>query len=168
MSIKRFSGFTLVELLIVLTIIALLSSAGIAIYSGVARNGRDTRRQSDLRSIQSGLEQYNSDQFFYPNSPVTGAFPFGASLTSSTGNPAPPSSVKTYQSSVPIDPISAISTPYTYQRLPASCDNAAGVGGIRCIGYCLYTRMENSSNGVTVPPSCPAYTGTYNFAVTVP
>jgi len=55
------SGFTLVELLIVIAIIAVLSIIGITIYSGIQKNARDSRRKADIDAITKAFEvKYNS------------------------------------------------------------------------------------------------------------
>ena len=54
-------GFTLIELLVTVTIIAVLSAIGLVIYHVVLEQGRDSKRQSDLRTIQSALEQLLRD-----------------------------------------------------------------------------------------------------------
>lgn len=97
-------GFTLIELLITISIIAILSAIGIVTYSSVLKQGRDSKRQSDLRSIQSALEQYYSDQMAYPS-----ALP-------SPGN-ALTGGVKTYLNAVPDD--SDSSKKYYYNPSPA-------------------------------------------------
>ncbi len=166
---NKLSGFTLIELLIVIGIIAVLAAAGLAIYTKVSQNARDARRQSDLRSIQSALEQYNSDQFFYPNTPGN-TFPWGAAFTNSTGNPDAATLPKTYLNSVPTDPTVGTTTPYYYVAQPGICNNTA----TKCTSYCLYANMENSSNGnkgtVSAPSGCPfvVFLTNYNFAVTLP
>jgi len=135
-------GFTLIELLIVISIISILSAIGMVAYSSVVRQGRDSKRQSDLRSIQSALEQYHNDQGFYPT---------GAEI--SFGGPFTP-----YMNTIPTDPTG---TPqYSYTALPSGCDNSA----TKCNGYCLYAKLENSNPGIG---SCPV-SGTANFAVTPP
>lgn len=49
-------GFTLIELMIVITIIAILAVAGAAIYTGLQKNARDSRRKADIDSIVKALE----------------------------------------------------------------------------------------------------------------
>ncbi len=49
-------GFTLVELLVVVSIIAILSVIGITVYAGVQKNARDARRKGDVDSIAAALE----------------------------------------------------------------------------------------------------------------
>ena len=49
-------GFTLVELLVVITIIAILSVIGITIYSGVQKNARDSKRRGDVDAVSKAWE----------------------------------------------------------------------------------------------------------------
>jgi len=52
------SGFTLVEILIAMTLISLLASAALASYQSSRRSGRDTKRRGDLVALQQAFEQY--------------------------------------------------------------------------------------------------------------
>lgn len=54
-------GFTLIELMVVISIIAVLSVIGITIFSGVQKNARDTKRRADIDAIATAMERkYNS------------------------------------------------------------------------------------------------------------
>jgi prepilin-type N-terminal cleavage/methylation domain-containing protein len=65
---NRHRGFTLLELLVVISIIAVLVSLGIASYSTVQKKGRNAKRKSDLHEVQAALEQYYSVcGYLYPN-----------------------------------------------------------------------------------------------------
>ncbi|MCR4276738.1 MAG: type II secretion system GspH family protein [Candidatus Roizmanbacteria bacterium] len=60
-------GFTLLEMLVVIGIIAILVSLGFASYSTVQKKARDAKRQGDLKSAQQTLEQcYSVNSFQYP------------------------------------------------------------------------------------------------------
>jgi len=52
------NGFSLIELLVVISIIATLVAMGSAAYTTAQRKARDARRQTDLKNIQSAQEQY--------------------------------------------------------------------------------------------------------------
>src|SRR3989338_3588916 len=60
------SGFTLIEILVTITIIALVSTIGVTGYQAVSRGGRDALRKTDLEQIRSALEIYKSENNAYP------------------------------------------------------------------------------------------------------
>lgn len=137
-------GFTLVELLVVISIVAILATVGVVVFSNLQKNGRDAKRQSDLRIIQSALEQYHADQGYYPDTVTS-----GSSIASGS---------KTYLQKVPADPLST--SQYHYKTDPDPCTGSA------CIKYCLYAAVENSSNAVDLT-ECSAVIG-YNYEVAAP
>src|SRR3990167_4460210 len=59
-------GFTLVELLIAISIIAIISAVGITSYSQAQKLGRDFKRKQDLRSIATALELFHQKYKRYP------------------------------------------------------------------------------------------------------
>lgn len=133
-------GFTLLELLIVITIIAILSAIAMVAYSNYLKSARDVRRQSDLKIIQSALERYHANNLNYPADI--------ASLTPS------------YLSTPPADPIA--SNLYQYKPyISASdrvsiCDNSTPT--TQCTRYCLYAKMENSVQKSDYCPDLSGYT----------
>lgn len=60
------NGFTLVEILVVATIIAVLSGLGFVSYATLSKQSRDSRRIADLQNLRSALEFYNSEAGQYP------------------------------------------------------------------------------------------------------
>ncbi len=59
-------GFTLLELLVVMGIIAILVSLAAVSYSSAQKSSRDSRRRSDMKTVQNALEQYYAaNQFSY-------------------------------------------------------------------------------------------------------
>lgn len=61
-------GFTLIELLVVIAVIGLLSSIILASLNTARKKGRDARRLSDMKQLQTALELYYSDHTAYPES----------------------------------------------------------------------------------------------------
>lgn len=59
-------GFTLIEILVVVSIIGLLASVVLVGLGGIQAKGADARRIADLRQVQNGLELYYSKNFSYP------------------------------------------------------------------------------------------------------
>lgn len=55
---KKIKGFTLFELLVVISIIGILLGFGAVAFSGAQRKARDARRKEDLDAVQKALEQY--------------------------------------------------------------------------------------------------------------
>jgi type II secretion system protein G len=64
-----YHGFTLLELLAVITIIGVLATLALFGVNDSLKRGRDSRRISDLQSIRAALEQYYLDNGTYPASP---------------------------------------------------------------------------------------------------
>jgi len=75
-------GFTLVELLVVISIIGLLSTIAIVSLGSARAKSRDTKRIADMKQLSTALEQYYSDQGGYPSVTTAPAWP--ATLPSST------------------------------------------------------------------------------------
>ena len=59
-------GFTLIEILIVVAIIAILASVVLVGLGPTQQAGRDARRISDLHEVQNGLELYYNKCGYYP------------------------------------------------------------------------------------------------------
>ncbi len=59
-------GFTLIELLVVISIIGILIAAGTVSWTNAQVKGRDSKRKSDLKTIQQALELYFQANGRYP------------------------------------------------------------------------------------------------------
>jgi len=58
---NRLKGFSLIEILVVVTIIALLAAGAAVTYSQLTKQSRDARRKTDLEQIRAALEMYKSN-----------------------------------------------------------------------------------------------------------
>ena len=65
---KKKDGFTLIELIVSVTIIAVLTVVGVISYTGASQKARDGRRIADLEKIRIALELYRQDVGAYPAS----------------------------------------------------------------------------------------------------
>lgn len=73
---KTIQGFTLVEVLVVASIIAILTAAVVANFGDGSAQSRDAERKSDLRNVESALELYRLRNGRYPeacNGPADGS-----------------------------------------------------------------------------------------------
>src|SRR3990170_251036 len=68
LTINKRRGFSLIELLVVITLIALLIGAAAASYTNAQQKGRDGKRKTDLKAIQQALELYFQQNGYYPPS----------------------------------------------------------------------------------------------------
>jgi len=59
-------GFTIVELLIVIVVIAILAAISIVAYSGIQDRSISARRLNDMEVITKALEMYKAQKGFYP------------------------------------------------------------------------------------------------------
>jgi prepilin-type N-terminal cleavage/methylation domain-containing protein len=57
---RKNRGYTLLELLVVITVIVVIASVGFVSYAGTSKKARDTKRKADLDAIAKAMEQYYS------------------------------------------------------------------------------------------------------------
>ena len=138
-------GFTLIEILIVVAIIAILASIVLVGLGPSQQAGRDARRLSDLREVQTGLELYYNQCGFYPGgkqatAPCPNAWvevkTWGGLTTALTGTPG------IAVNSVPNDPSS--NATYYYD----SANNGST--------YLIAAKLENVGNSVFTNYTPPA------------
>ena len=112
-------GFTLVELLVVIGIIALLASYVFVQLESTRTRGRDAERERGMKSLQNALAIYvnsyakyppsNQNLFPYGPSTLTGSDPISLDLINSGTTP-----------SIPKDPLSTGSYVFTYSSIDGS------------------------------------------------
>ena len=67
---KTTSGFTIVELLIVIVVIAILAAISVVAYSGIQDRTRKSYLMSDSSAIKKAMEMFKADQGMYPLCPI--------------------------------------------------------------------------------------------------
>jgi general secretion pathway protein G len=116
-------AFTLIEILVVVTIIGLLAAAGVTSYTQLGKQSRDARRKTDIENIRAALEMYKSDNSSYPQSLDN--------LTVST----------VYLKTVPTDPRG---NNYSYSPSPAACSG-------NCTSYSLSIMLDSGDSYIADP-----------------
>ena len=69
---RHTAGFTVVELLVVITIIAILAAITVVAYNGVQKRAIETTLKSDLRNAASQLELHHTKKGTYPAQIMSG------------------------------------------------------------------------------------------------
>jgi len=114
-------GFTLLELLVTISIIGILLAIGSVSFSTAQKRGRDSRRQGDMKAVQKSLEQCFALDTEYPQTVSSG------STLDCTGGAST-------MNQVPDDPKPAEVYTYTVDANPATT-------------YCLCAGLENLGTG---------------------
>jgi prepilin-type N-terminal cleavage/methylation domain-containing protein len=120
-------GFTLIELMVVIAIIAIISVVGVALFTNVQKDARDSKRRAELESIANVFE-VNKSQLGY--TPLRCA-QFGGSVC--------PGQTST-SATMAIDP----------QQLPYCISNVADVANAANSGW------SSGANPETDAGTCPA------------
>lgn len=116
---KNTSGFTLVELALVIAIIAILAIVAVTSYTGIQLRNRDTKRLTDMSNIIKALDLYRGETGSYPatsSSPTAnGCTGNGYSYSWATdGTWLAPLVTGDYIDSAPIPPQNGCTTWYAY------------------------------------------------------
>ena len=100
-------GFTLVELLVVISIISILTIISVSSFTNAQIKGRDAQRKSDLDALSKALMMYFADKGVFPNS-----LEFG---DTDTGLVDPNNLEMVYMRKIPLDPINGGEYIYEYK-----------------------------------------------------
>jgi prepilin-type N-terminal cleavage/methylation domain-containing protein len=160
---KKRTGFTLVELLVVISLIGILSAVAIAVINPAKMMGksRDARRKSDLKAIQGALELFYSQNRRYPNLAEVN---FGGAMT--LKRTCTPAGTEVYMNNVPQDPLNpqndANHWRYCYRSYDPSiniCDSTPDSNP----AYLLCSCVEDSSNDIQDTVSFTSLTETHTL-----
>lgn len=122
------NGFTLVELLVAISILGILATIGLMFYQSVVLKTKDSQRIKDLRSIEQALELYRGDVHSYP---VTANFVLDTASSLTFGTTI-------YLQNIPRD--SNSSRKYYYLASPSDCNNTTTF----CTSFTLCAKKEGT------------------------
>lgn len=120
------NGFTLVELLVVISIISILTIISMGSYRSIQIKARDGQRKSDLNAVSKALMLYFSDKGVFPAS-----FPFGNISVGFTGGNG-----IVYMRQTPLDPRNESANGYQYVYIVDATFKK----------FNLYTNLENTKD----------------------
>jgi len=75
--LRKESGFTIIELLIVIAIIGILATLVLTNFQGAQAKGRDTIRTTDTNSVFQKLEEFYNENGGYPDGELDGTVAVG-------------------------------------------------------------------------------------------
>lgn len=105
---KTKSGFTLVELLIVIVVIGILAAITLVAYNGIQAKARDAKRAQDLSTIQTALMAYDALNGGVPS--TTNYLPSGTTHSGwdASSDPNWLSFLRATNGSMPVDPMNTL------------------------------------------------------------
>jgi prepilin-type N-terminal cleavage/methylation domain-containing protein len=135
---RKESGFTIVELLIVIVVIGILAALVITTFSGIQQKARNSERQTDINAVHSQVEAYYAQNGKYPS---LGDLQSGTFVSGQ---------LKGLDSAALKDPKgtglniagTADSDQYGYDTTPDTCGTADG--DAECTSYTLTANLEPS------------------------
>jgi prepilin-type N-terminal cleavage/methylation domain-containing protein len=156
MNIRKNKGFTLVELLVVISIIGVLATL-VLLQLGTARaRARDTKRITDVNQIRTAVEQYFEDN--------GGTYPTG--ITDALIGPSSPGK---YLTRVPTDPLTGTAYGYGYDTVGGKVtkfqvyagleQNAAAMSGAAAMNASAWsTPGKNATGAAAACKAAPSQT----------
>jgi prepilin-type N-terminal cleavage/methylation domain-containing protein len=124
-------GFTMIELLVVISIIGILVSVVTISFTSSQKQARDTVRKSDLKQYQGSLENYANR--------YSGLYP---SRTTATGASSGTICTDMVLTGCPEDPKNSSDSTYAYKYQ----SDGTNLGTATATKYVLWTKLENVSN----------------------
>lgn len=121
---KMRKAFTLVELMVVITVIAILMTIAIVSFTRIQKQARDTKRKADVRTLQTALQAYFTEFQAYP-----------IMTTPTIATTALTSLAPTYIPSIPTAPLGSTGTNVNYMYV----SSATG------FTYALCTNLETAT-----------------------
>lgn len=140
---KTKSGFTIIELLIVIVVIGILAAITIVAYNGIQGRARDNDRVTDMNSLKKALALFYVDKGYYPavNDMTNLAFRRDT-LKIPEGIVNPPGTVNSVA-------YCWASSPGVYCYVGVAAPGGSfdcGTAGEQCIGYRISYRLEKDPN----------------------
>ncbi len=125
-------GFTLIELVVVISILAILSGVLVPRVTNHMKSARDSRRLADIKAIRNAVEQYYLDKGSFPIANTNSAY--GGWDVSNDGDFITVLRDYGYLEQMPVDPINDATYHYRYYVYPQGSYNCKGTGSFYVLG----------------------------------
>lgn len=141
---NKSKGFTIVELLIVIVVIAILATLVIVTFTGIQQKARDSKRQTDVDALDSHLEAFYANNGYYPT------------VTDLTTPSWVSQNMKGFDPSALTDPKGSVITgnapaagTYAYSYVTAGCTATSPSSSTNeCTSFVLTAELESGSTFV--------------------
>ncbi len=140
MTTRSTKGFTLIELIVVISILAILAGALIPRVTNHMAETRDARRLSDIKSVQSAVDQFFVDKQRFPASKSNSSY--GGWDVSNDGDFIPELVQYGYLSEPPRDPNNDTTFYYSYYLYDKGTSSCVGDGKFYVVGVKAFETSE--------------------------
>jgi prepilin-type N-terminal cleavage/methylation domain-containing protein len=140
------AGFTIIELLIVIAIIAILAGLVLNNFRGAQAKARDTQRTTDVNNMHSKLEEYYNENSAYPQTFSAATLPGidADSLKDADGNAVVINAAVADETAADAVTAPGNTNEYLYVAFPTGCTT-------NCTGYVLKAFIERPGSTVSNP-----------------
>ena len=146
-------GFTIVELLIVIVVVAVLAAVSVSAFSGTQQRARDAQRTQDMQAIVKALELYKIHTGSYPTTSTGSNTTTGWEVSSKSPNLFL-SALKTsgvLSSAVPVDPTNTVDGfEYRYYRYLAGSNGCPASRGAYYV--LMAKKVETTATQLSTSP----------------
>jgi len=134
------AGFTLIELVVVILILAVLAGALVPRVTNRLSSARDARRLQDAQAVRDAIEQYFLDKGVYP--PAKQNAGFGGWDVSHDGDFVPELVATGYLREAPKDPLNDDTYHYRYYVYPKDSYGCKGTGPFYILGVRTFETQD--------------------------
>jgi len=139
-------GFTIVELLIVIVVIAILAAITIVAYNGIQQRARNSERVSEMASIERYVKLYVADNGAPPTT-TSGCYHARSNVASGCESLNSLRNISQYlgNATLPTDPINDGTYRYVYARGMRKSSDGLSITGGNHSDYVIIGNLEGSS-----------------------
>jgi general secretion pathway protein G len=136
------AGFSLIELIVVVSILAILAGALIPRVSNRMARSRDAQRLADVRALKNAIDKYHADKGVYP--PAKQSAAHGGWDVSQDGDFIPTLLAEGYLQAIPHDPINDDTYQYRYYLYDQGAGGCASSSKFYVLGIRAFETADSA------------------------